>query len=74
MGQWHKPWQVAYTIKNLEKDWTIEQLYEFELAKGWTDATQKDNFWNNTKERIFNLTDKHFTWFINKKTKNYRIS
>lgn len=72
MGQWHKPWQVAYTIKNLEKDWTIEQLYEFELTKGWTDATQKDNFWNNTKERIFNLTGKHFTWFINKKTKNYR--
>ena len=52
MGQWHKSWQVAYTIKNLEKDWTIEQLYQFELAKGWTDATQKDNFWNNTKKEF----------------------
>ena len=58
MGKWHKPWQVASTIENIKRDFTIEELYQFELDKGWIDASKKHNFWNNTKERIFLLTGK----------------
>lgn len=72
MGKWHKPWQVAWIIEKIKQDFSIEQLYQFELDKGWTDASEKDNFWNNTKERIFLLTGKKFTTFINKNTHAYR--
>ena len=72
MGKWHKPWQVAWIIEKIKQDFSVEQLYQFELDKGWTDASEKDNFWNNTKERIFLLTGKKFTTFINKNTHAYK--
>ena len=72
MGKWHKPWQVAWTIENIKRDFTIEELYQFELDKGWTDASERRNFWANTKERIFLLTSKSFLTFVNKNTHAYK--
>lgn len=72
MGKWHKPWQVAIIIKKLQQDLSIKQLYEYELAKGWTNAISKRFFWTNTKERIFNLTGKKFTCFISPNTTSYK--
>ena len=34
MGKWHKPWQVAWTIENIKREYIIERLYQFELDKG----------------------------------------
>lgn len=64
MGQWHKPWQVAITIKHIEQDWDTDQLFKYELARGWTDALERKHFWNNTKDRIFNLTGKKYIRFV----------
>ncbi len=72
MGKWHKSWQVALIIKKLQQDLSIKQLYEYELAKGWTNAISKRFFWTNTKERIFNLTGKKFTCFISPNTTSYK--
>lgn len=72
MGIWHKPWQVAMIIKKIENDYSSQKLFEFELAKGWTDASKRKHYWRNTTQRIFNLTGKHYTCFINKKTVAYK--
>ena len=68
MGKWHKPWQVATIIKLIQQDVSSKALYDFELQKGWTDATQKKFYWNNTKDRIKGFTGKHYITFVPKNT------
>lgn len=53
MGQWYKPWQAGIIIKKIEQDIGSDQLYKYELIRSWTDATEREFYWNNTKERIF---------------------
>ena len=74
MGLWHKPWQVALTIKKLQNDWSKKEIFQFESDKGWTDAFSLDAFWENTKDRIQWLTGKHWTTFIHANTKNYQLT
>ncbi len=74
MGQWHKPWQVGIIIKKIEQDIGSDQLYKYELMRGWTDATEREFYWNNTKERIFNLTSQYYLTFVPKNSISYRLN
>ena len=74
MGQWHKPWQIATIIKMIQQDISSRGLYNFELQKGWTDASKKRMYWFNTKERIKKFTGKNYIAFVPKNSRSYKES
>lgn len=74
MGQWHKPWQVGIIINKIKQDWSSSAIYEYELMRGWTNACEREYYWNNTKERIFNLTNKHYLTFVQPNSISYALN
>lgn len=74
MGQWHKPWQVGIIINKMKQDWSSSALYEYELMRGWTDANERKFYWNNTKHRIFNLTNKYYLTFVQPNSRAYVLN
>lgn len=72
MGIWHSPTQIALTLKKIQLDISIKDIYEWEYNLGWTDSSTLEHFWNNTKERVLKLTGKTVFSFIKPNTINYR--
>lgn len=72
MGKWHTPTQIGLTLKKIELDIPLKDIYEWEYNLGWTDCSTVDTFWTNTKERVLKLTGKTVFSFIKSNTISYR--
>lgn len=73
MGQWHTPYRTGFSLNLLKKDFSLEEIYQRELAVFWTEATEKRTFIKSLNERCLKLFNKPLKDFIPKNTINNRV-